>query len=119
MSLCLDDSDGKIRLMRHLPTYFALVALAPAVLGAQQPADLVLLNGNIYTVDSARPTASAMAVRAGRILFVGSDGEARKLAKGSTKLIDLRGATVVPGFIDAHAHITAPRRRSSESMGAR
>jgi predicted amidohydrolase YtcJ len=75
------------------------------VLGAQQPADLVLLNGNIYTVDSARPTASAMAVRAGRILFVGSDGEARKLAKGSTKLIDLRGATVVPGFIDAHAHL--------------
>ena len=91
--------------MRHLPTYFALVALAPALLGAQRPADMVLLNGNIYTVDSARPTASAMAVRAGRILFVGSDGEARKLAKGSTKLVDLRGATVVPGIIDAHAHL--------------
>lgn len=91
--------------MRHLPTYFALLALAPAVLGAQVPADLVLLNGNIYTVDTARPLASAMAVRAGRVLFVGSDTHARGLATGSTNVIDLRGATVVPGFVDAHAHL--------------
>jgi predicted amidohydrolase YtcJ len=91
--------------MRHLPTYFALAALAPAVLGAQSSADMVLLNGNIYTVDTARPTASAMAVRAGRVHFVGSDADARKLATGSTKVIDLRGATVVPGIIDAHAHL--------------
>lgn len=91
--------------MRHLPTYFALATLAPAVLGAQARADLILLNGNIYTVDSARPTATAIAVRAGRVLFVGSDGEARKLGKGSTRVIDLRGATVVPGIIDAHAHL--------------
>jgi predicted amidohydrolase YtcJ len=91
--------------MRHIPTYFALAALAPAVLGAQASADMVLLNGNIYTVDAARPTASGMAVRAGRVLFVGSDADTRKLAKGSTKVIDLQGATVVPGIIDAHAHL--------------
>ena len=91
--------------MRHLPTYFALAALAPAVLGAQMPADLVLVNGKIYTVDNARPVASALAVRGGRVLFVGSDAEARALGNASTNVIDLRGGTVVPGIIDAHAHL--------------
>lgn len=91
--------------MRHLPTYFALAALAPVLLGAQMPADLVLVNGKIYTVDTTRPTASALAVRGGRILFVGSDGEARSRANASTTVIDLGGKTVVPGIIDAHAHL--------------
>lgn len=91
--------------MTYLPTYFALAALAPTVLGAQLPADLVLVNGKIYTVDNVRPLASALAVRGDRILFVGSDAEARVLANGSTQTIDLRGATVVPGIIDAHAHL--------------
>jgi predicted amidohydrolase YtcJ len=90
--------------MRHLPTYFALAALAPAVLGAQMPADVVLVNGTIYTVDNARPVVSALAVRDGRILFAGSDAEARTLADAS-RVIDLKGATVVPGIIDAHAHL--------------
>ena len=91
--------------MKHLSTYLAVAALAPSVLGAQIPADLVLTNGNIYTVDNARPVVSALAVRAGRIVFVGSDAEARSLARPSTTVIDLRGATVVPGFTDAHAHL--------------
>jgi predicted amidohydrolase YtcJ len=69
------------------------------------PADLVLVNGKIYTVDNARPMASALAVRGGKILFVGSDAEARALGTGSTNVIDLRGMTVVPGIIDAHAHL--------------
>ena len=91
--------------MRHLPTYFALAALAPAVLGAQAKADLVLVNGKIYTVDNARPIASALAVRGGRVLFVGSDAEARVLANASTQVIDLNGETVIPGIVDAHAHL--------------
>ena len=91
--------------MRHLPTYFALAALAPAVLGAQAKADLVLVNGRIYTVDNSRPQASALAVRGGRVLFVGSDAEARVLSNASTRVIDLNGATVVPGIVDAHAHL--------------
>jgi predicted amidohydrolase YtcJ len=91
--------------MRHLPTYFALAALAPAVLGAQMKADLVLVNGKIYTVDNARPMASALAVRGGRLLFVGSDAEARALATASTQVIDLNSKTVIPGIIDAHTHL--------------
>ena len=91
--------------MRHLTTYFALAALAPAVIGAQAKADLVLVNGKIYTVDNARPIASALAVRGGRVLFVGSDAEARVLANASTRVIDLNGKTVIPGIVDAHAHL--------------
>lgn len=91
--------------MKRLSTYFAVAALAPVVLGAQAPADLVLTNGRIYTVDNARPIVSALAVRDGRVLFVGSDAEARVLATTSTRVIDLHGATVVPGIVDAHAHL--------------
>ena len=91
--------------MKHLSTYFAAAMLAPAALEAQGAADLVLTNGRIYTVDNARPEASALAVRAGRIQFVGSDAEARVLAGPSTLVIDLHGATVVPGIVDAHAHL--------------
>jgi predicted amidohydrolase YtcJ len=91
--------------MKHLSTYFALAALAPVVLSAQAPADLVLTNGRIYTVDNARPVISALAVRGGRILFVGSDAEAKVLAGPSTRVIDLHGTTVVPGIVDAHAHL--------------
>jgi len=91
--------------MRHLTTYFALAAFAPAVIGAQARADLVLVNGKIYTVDNARPIASALAVRGGRVLFVGSNAEARVLANASTRVIDLNGKTVIPGIVDAHAHL--------------
>jgi predicted amidohydrolase YtcJ len=91
--------------MKHISTYFAVVALAPAVLAAQGSADLVLTNGKIYTVDNARPHASALAVREGRVLFVGSDAEATALAGPSASVIDLHGATVVPGIVDAHAHL--------------
>lgn len=82
-----------------------MAALAPVVLGAQGPADLVFTNGRIYTVDNARPIVSALAVGSGRVLFVGSDAEARALAAPSTRVIDLHGATVVPGIVDAHAHL--------------
>jgi len=75
------------------------------VLAAQSPADLVLTNAHVYTVDNARPVVSAVAARGGKIVFVGSDAEARSLAGPSTLVLDLNGATVVPGFTDAHAHL--------------
>jgi predicted amidohydrolase YtcJ len=90
---------------KHVSSYFAVAMLAPMLLGAQAPADLVLTNGRIYTVDNARPMVTALAVRGGRVIFVGSDAEARVLTTPSTRLIDLRGATVIPGIIDAHAHL--------------
>ena len=89
--------------MKRLSTYLALCAIAPVALHAQ--ADLVLTNGHIYTVDNARPIVTAMAVRDGKVMFVGSDAEARALVRPSTRVIDLHGSAVYPGFTDAHAHL--------------
>jgi predicted amidohydrolase YtcJ len=91
--------------MKHLSTYLAMLVLAPLALDAQGAADLVLTNGRIYTVDEAHPQVSALAARGGRVLFVGSDAEAKSLVGPATRVVDLHGATVFPGFTDAHAHL--------------
>lgn len=91
--------------MRRLSTYATILSLAPGLLGAQSTADLVFTNGRIYTVDATRPMASALAVRGSRIVFVGSDTEAKALTGAATRVIDLQGKTVIPGIIDAHAHL--------------
>ena len=86
-------------------------ALAAAVLllprlGAQSPAaDLVVTNGRIYTVDGSRPVVDAMAIRAGRVVFIGDRAGARALTGPSTRLLDLEGRTVIPGMTDAHGHV--------------
>ncbi len=68
-------------------------------------AQLVLVNGRIHTVDAARPLVSAIAVRDGKIAFAGSDAEARIVGGTGARVIDLQGKTVLPGLIDAHAHL--------------
>jgi predicted amidohydrolase YtcJ len=65
--------------------------------------DLVLTNGNIYTVEDKQPKAQAIAVKGDRIIFVGSNEEAKKFR--AAKVIDLHGHTVVPGLTDSHCHI--------------
>ena len=69
-----------------------------------QPADLVLRGGRIATMDTARSWASALAVRAGRIVAVGPDTAVAELIGPRTRVIELRGRTVTPGFQDAHVH---------------
>ena len=66
--------------------------------------DVVFFNGKILTLDSAGSIASAVAVKNGKFESVGASDELRKLAGASTKLVDLNGRLVVPGFIDAHTH---------------
>ena len=87
----------------------ALVAIgaanAPAQRPAPAPADLILVNTKIYTVDDSHPFAEAMAVRGGRVAFVGSTHEALLLRGPSTQVLDLAGRTVIPGMVDAHAHL--------------
>ncbi|HEX6107646.1 MAG TPA: amidohydrolase [Gemmatimonadales bacterium] len=68
------------------------------------PADLVLRNGAVYTMDAARRWASAVAVRDGRIVYVGPDSLPPGLAGPATKTVDLAGGMVLPGFQDAHVH---------------
>jgi hypothetical protein len=81
-----------------------LLALAPRARAAE-PADLVLTNGVVHTVDAARPRAEAVAVRGNRIVAVGSAAEAMALVGPKTRVLDLAGRTVVPGFDDSHAHV--------------
>jgi predicted amidohydrolase YtcJ len=75
-----------------------------ALVLAQAPADLVLVNGKIWTVDDKRPEVEAVAVLGNRIAAVGSNEEIRKWIGANTKEIDLQGKRVTPGFNDSHVH---------------
>ena len=69
------------------------------------PPDLVLLNGKIMTMDAAGTTVRALATVGERIAVIGSDDDVRSLANGNTRVIDLQGRVVLPGFIDTHVHV--------------
>ncbi|HVU67294.1 MAG TPA: amidohydrolase [Ktedonobacteraceae bacterium] len=75
---------------------------------------IIYLNGNIYTMDATQPRARAMAVdtRSGRILAIGENDEVRRVGGQQTELVDLRGQTVLPGFIDAHIHLLSTAYRA-------
>jgi predicted amidohydrolase YtcJ len=66
--------------------------------------DLVVLNGNVLTQDDQNPVAEAFALKDERFVAVGSTADVRNLATPNTTVIDAAGATIVPGFIDAHSH---------------
>ncbi|MDP2035739.1 MAG: amidohydrolase [Ignavibacteria bacterium] len=70
----------------------------------KESADLVLRNGNIATVDTQNSIAQAVAVREGKIIFIGSEKDVENYIGSSTKVIDLNGKFVMPGFNDSHAH---------------
>ena len=82
----------------------ALVTLTAGTAGQQAPADLVLTNGKIITVDNRFSIAQAVAIRGERIVAVGTAADIGRLAGPATRRIDLRGRAVVPGLIDNHAH---------------
>ncbi len=83
-----------------------LLAGTPAALHAQPAApDVILANGKIITVDDRFSIAQAVAVKGDRIVAVGSNQDVERLAGANTRRIDLGGKSVVPGFIDNHAHI--------------
>ncbi len=68
-------------------------------------ADLILHNGRLHTVDRAKPKASAVAIKDGKFVAVGTDAEAMALRGSATQVIDLRGRTVIPGLNDSHLHL--------------
>ncbi|HXM33099.1 MAG TPA: amidohydrolase [Chthoniobacterales bacterium] len=68
-------------------------------------ADAVFVNGNVYTGNERAPHAEALAAKDGRIVFVGSNADAKKFQNGDARVIDLEGKTVVPGLTDSHCHI--------------
>ena len=93
-----------------LPRAVALFITVAAVAGCGRDkagtdaADLALTGGRIYTVDARRSWAEAVAIRGGRIVFVGSDEDAKAHIGPDTKVVELEGRLVMPGFQDAHIH---------------
>jgi predicted amidohydrolase YtcJ len=86
---------------------FAATILSLSCLGGRpaERADLLLTNGAVYTMSTARPWASALAVAKGKILYVGDDRGALRLRGGSTVVADLGGKMVLPAFQDSHIHL--------------
>jgi predicted amidohydrolase YtcJ len=92
-----------------MKTLFLAAAAATALLTpnsarAEDPADLVLTGGAVYTMDARRSWAQALAVRGGRIVYVGSDAGVRPWVGPATRVVPLGGRMVMPGFQDAHVH---------------
>src|ERR1700722_18171660 len=82
----------------------ALAALSVAAYA--QPADLVLRNGKIVTMNPAAPAAQFLAAKGDRIVALGANTEARRWIGPNTKVIDLQGKLAIPGFIEGHGHFT-------------
>jgi predicted amidohydrolase YtcJ len=85
----------------------SFVPLQPRV----APADIVFNNGNVYTANDKAPQAQAIAVKGDRILFVGTNEAAQKYVGPNTRVIDLHGNTVLPGFTDSHQHLSGVGQR--------
>jgi predicted amidohydrolase YtcJ len=84
----------------------AFLAIGMLMTAVEPPADLILLSAKIWTGDPARPSAEALAARAGRIVALGSNYDVEKLRGPKTRVVDAKGRRVVPGFIDSHTHMT-------------
>ncbi len=96
-------SSGPLNLL-FAAAFITLVSQMPLE-SKELGADLVLKNGIIRTLDRDRPKAGAVAVKDGRIIFVGDVGGVLRYEGARTKIIDLDGAAVIPGLTDAHAHV--------------
>ena len=85
-----------------------LVIVVLATLGCQpkkMPADIIIRGGTIYTSNDRNPNADAIAIKADTILFAGSNAEVKDYQDEKTLIVDLKGATLTPGFIESHGHI--------------
>ena len=95
--------------MKRLSLLLAITTSLASIPSAftQTPAknDLLLLNANVITMNPRQPSAEAVVVDDGRIVWVGSNAEAKTLFRNIVETIDLGGATLLPGIIDAHAHL--------------
>ncbi|MBT2333329.1 amidohydrolase [Variovorax paradoxus] len=91
-------------MLRTLIMAAATAALLLPLATHAQPADLIVTNAKIATLDAAATTAQALAVRDGRIVAVGNAGQMRALSGPVTRTVDAGGRTVIPGLIDSHMH---------------
>jgi len=85
--------------------FLLAVALISGAAAAADTADTLYWNGPIYTADDSNPKVEAVAVAKGKVLFAGARADAEKLKGPQTRIVDLKGAAMYPGFTDAHAHL--------------
>lgn len=107
-----------------MPTHRLISTLFYAVLGClvlargsvaqERPADLIVVNGKVLTVDDRFSIVSAAAIRDGVFVAVGRDEDIRKLSGPNTRVIDAKGKTVVPGLIETHVHSSGAARGEVE-----
>jgi predicted amidohydrolase YtcJ len=98
-------SSGRLATVAAALAAVLLLAAHPARPPGPAPADLVLKNGAVYTVDAARRWAGAVAVRSGRIVYVGEEDGIGAFVGPHTRVVDLAGKMVLPGFHDSHVHL--------------
>ncbi|MGS4993875.1 amidohydrolase [Bacillus cereus] len=83
---------------------FMLVGFEQAKKDTTKLADTIFINGNVYTVEAKQPWAEAVAIKNGKIIYVGNTKGAKKYKNKNTKIIDLEGKMLLPGFVDSHLH---------------
>ena len=92
-----------------------VMSMTPA-LAVSEGADVVYCGGNIYTMDDDNPHATALAVKDGRLLYVGSDEGAAAYTGSNTRVVELDGHTVLPGLIEGHMHVPNLGQRDRKSV---
>src|SRR5437588_4681460 len=99
--------------MKSLFTALSLLwfCMTPSFFSPAETADVVFVNGNVYTVNEKQPRAEAVAVKGDRIVFVGSNANDKQFQGSGTRVVDLHGETVVPGMTDAHYHFIGVGQR--------
>src|SRR5438309_3676568 len=83
----------------------AILLFMSGITAGAQTADRIFINGNIYTVNEKQRHAEAIAVKSDRIVFVGTNADAERFRGDKTRIVDLAGKAVMPGFTDSHCHI--------------
>lgn len=94
-----------MNILQRVLLAFALMTMGSAPSFAEEPADTIYHGGDILTMNDAAPTAAALAVKDGRILAVGEKSDVLKHKGDRTRLVDLAGKTLLPGFFDPHSHV--------------
>ena len=90
--------------MKRIAIAAALIAAATVAHAASKPADTIYRNGYVYTVNAKDSVQQALAVRGGRIVYVGDNDGVKALTGKKTEVIDLQGRMLMPGLIDGHMH---------------
>lgn len=99
-----------LKTLSFLAAVGAAALAQPSARSAEESAALVVLNGNVLTVDGQFSTAEAVAIRDGRFVFVGRNDGARKLIGKTTRVLDAHGKSVLPGLIETHVHAVGVAR---------